>query len=82
MTKTIIAVIPRKSAADPNAKRPTPVDWAATRGRELTVQTPQDPANAGREPDQPGDPAAVGNGGSANGQPQESGLDPSDQGKH
>jgi hypothetical protein len=82
MTKTIIAVIPRKFAADPNAKRPTPVDWASRRGRELTGQAPQDTDNASQDSDSPGDPAAVGNGGAANGQPQESGLDPSYQGRH
>src|SRR5690348_13554220 len=41
MKKTIVAVIPRKFAADPNAKPPTAADWAGTRGRQLTGQAPE-----------------------------------------
>jgi hypothetical protein len=44
MQKTVITVIPRKFAADPNAKPPTAAEWAGTRGRELTGQAPQDSA--------------------------------------
>ncbi len=43
MKKTIIAVLPRKDAT--SGKDLTPADWAATKGRELTGQTP-DPAAA------------------------------------
>ncbi|HMA57343.1 MAG TPA: hypothetical protein VKP52_11600 [Pseudolabrys sp.] len=39
MKKTIIAVLPRKSP--PTGKAQAPVDWAATRGRELTGQAPE-----------------------------------------
>jgi hypothetical protein len=39
MKKTIIAVIPLKSSA--TGKAETPVDWAKTRGRELTGQAPE-----------------------------------------
>lgn len=39
MKKTIVAIIPRASPA--TGKAPTSVDWAATRGRELTGQAPE-----------------------------------------
>ena len=39
MKKTIVAVIPLKSPTTGNAE--TPVDWAKTRGRELTGQAPE-----------------------------------------
>ncbi len=81
MSKKIAAVVPRKFAADPNAKQPTPADWANTRGRELTGQSPQGAGNTGQSFDLPGNGAAVGNGNAANTQPEESGLHHSDPGK-
>jgi hypothetical protein len=61
MQKTVVAVIPRKFAADPNAKPPTAADWAASRGRELTGQAP--PQAGAPEAHQPaGDSGDVPNG--------------------
>jgi hypothetical protein len=39
MKKTIVAIIPRASPS--TGKAPTSVEWAATRGRELTGQPPE-----------------------------------------
>jgi len=82
MNIKIVAVVPRKFAADPNTTRPTPLSWASTRGRELTGQAPQPVSDAERAGEGKGDPAAVGNGRAQNADPQESGVDPSYQAKH
>ena len=66
MAKTIIAVVPRKFPNDPTAKAPTADDWAKTKGRELTGQSPQAP-NAAAQPLQPaGDAGDVSNGNESN----------------
>jgi hypothetical protein len=62
MKKTIIAIVPRKFAADPNAKPPTPVDWANGKGRELTGQSPEQAAGAPEAHQPAGDSGDVPNG--------------------
>jgi hypothetical protein len=59
MKKTIIAVIPRGQPT--SGKDLSPVDWAATRGRELTGQAPQ-PASSAQAPEPAGDSGDVKNG--------------------
>lgn len=78
--KKIVAVIPRKFAGDPNAKAPTPADWADKHAQELTGQAPKGARN--ENPPEMGDPAAVGNGRAEGGESQDSGLQPGYQGKH
>ena len=66
MTKTIIAVVPRKFPAAAAAKKETPVDWAKTKGRELTGQQPEQ-ADQNAQPLQPaGDAGDVSNGNESN----------------
>ena len=62
MHKTIIAVLPRKFPADANAKKETPVDWAKTKGRELTGQAPEAPAANAKPLEPAGDSGDVKNG--------------------
>ncbi|MGN6572880.1 MAG: hypothetical protein ACTHLO_15840 [Pseudolabrys sp.] len=65
MSKKIIAVVPRKFPADAKAAE-SPVDWAKTKGRELTGQQPEQP-NAEAQPLQPaGDSGDVKNGNESN----------------
>ena len=66
MDRAIIAVVPRKFPADANAKKESPVDWAKTKGRELTGQAPE-PAGAGpQSPEPAGDSGDVKNGNEGN----------------
>jgi hypothetical protein len=76
MSKRIVAVIPRKYPNDPNAKSPTPAEWAQSHAQELTGRTPQAATDAGQSHEQAGDAAAVGNGSATNAQPQDSGVQP------
>ena len=62
LKKTIVAVIPRKFAADPNAKPKTAADWAGTRGRELTGQGEPQAAGAPEAHQPAGDSGDVPNG--------------------
>lgn len=63
LTKTVVAVIPRKFAADPNAKPPTPASWAEKHGPGLTGQGTADDDGASAAPHQPaGDSGDVPNG--------------------
>ena len=82
MTKKIAAVIPRKFPGNASAKTQTPADWAQSHAQELTGQAPKGGGSTDQDPDGAGDPAAVGNGGAANGQPQDSGVQPGYQNKH
>jgi len=60
MKKTIIAVLTR---SDPTAgKDQPPVDWAATRGRELTGQAPEPLADQNQAPEPAGDSGDKSNG--------------------
>jgi hypothetical protein len=70
MKKTIVAVIPRKFAADPNAKPPTAADWAATRGRELTGQAPLQTGGAPEAHQPAGDSGDTPNGDVNNAKPK------------
>jgi hypothetical protein len=66
MTKKIIAVVPRKFPADAKAKAESPVDWAKTKGRELTGQQPEQ-GDQNAQPLQPaGDAGDVSNGNESN----------------
>lgn len=65
MTKTIVAIIPRRQPA--TGKGITPGDWAATRGRELTGQAPQPATGADRPLEPAGDSGDVKNGDVKNG---------------
>jgi hypothetical protein len=77
MSKSIVAVIPRKYPNDANAKSPTPAEWWQSHAQELTGREPQGgAADAGQSHEQAGDAAAVGNGNAANAQPQDSGVQP------
>lgn len=62
MKKTIVAVIPRKYPADPNAKPLTAADWAGTRGRALTGQAPPQASGASEAHEPAGDSGDVPNG--------------------
>ncbi len=62
MKKTIVAVIPRKYPADPNAKPLTAADWAGTRGRALTGQAPPQASGAPEAHEPAGDSGDVPNG--------------------
>ena len=66
MHKTIIAVVPRKFPADAKAKPETPVDWAKTKGRELTGQAPEQPDASAQSPEPAGDLGDVPNGNEGN----------------
>jgi hypothetical protein len=65
MKKTIIAILPRQS---PTSGKDLPsVDWAATRGRELTGQAPETPrANNNEAPEPAGDSGDKANGNEKN----------------
>jgi hypothetical protein len=66
LTRKIIAVVPRKFAADTKAKPESGTDWAKTKGRELTGQAPENP-NGAAQPLQPaGDAGDVKNGNESN----------------
>ena len=58
--KTIIAILPRQSPT--SGKALTPADWAATRGRELTGQAPEQPALKDEAPEAAGDAGDRSNG--------------------
>jgi hypothetical protein len=61
--KQIIAVLPRK---EPNsAKAPSPPDWAATKGRELTGKAPE-PTGSNAAPEPAGDTGDKSNGNEKN----------------
>ena len=79
MSTTIVAVMPRKYPDDPNAKSPTPAEWAQSHAQQVTGRAPQGASNEDQPPEQAGDAAAVGNGNAANAQPQESGIKPGHQ---
>jgi len=63
MKKTIIAVIPLK--APTTGKADTPVDWANTRGRELTGQAPKSTTNTEPQHEPAGDSGDTKNGNEA-----------------
>ena len=62
MSKTIIAVVPRKFPADAKAKPATGTDWAKTKGRELTGQAPEPAAGNAPAQEPAGDSGDVKNG--------------------
>ncbi len=64
MTKTIIAVVPRKSPT--SGKDQTPGDWAATRGRELTGQASVPTTGSAPQLEPAGDAGDKKNGNEAN----------------
>jgi hypothetical protein len=65
MKKTIIAILPRQSPG--SGKDLSSVDWAATRGRELTGQAPEAPrANNNEAPEPAGDSGDKKNGSEKN----------------
>ena len=64
MKKTIIAILPRQSPT--SGKAVSPADWAATRGRELTGQAPEQPAAKDEAPEPAGDSGDRSNGGEKN----------------
>lgn len=64
MKKTIIAVLPRQSPTTGKALAPT--DWAATRGRQLTGQPPEQPAAKDEVPEPAGDSGDRANGNEKN----------------
>jgi hypothetical protein len=64
MKKTIVAILPRASPT--SGKDQTPVDWAATRGRELTGQAPEPPAAKNQAPEPAGDSGDKKNGNEQN----------------
>ena len=64
MKKTIIAILPRQS---PTSGKDLPAtDWAATRGRELTGQAPEQPAAKDEAPEPAGDSGDKSNGNEKN----------------
>jgi hypothetical protein len=64
MKKTIIAILPRLSPT--SDKDLPPADWAATRGRELTGQAPEQPAAKDEAPEPAGDSGDRSNGNQKN----------------
>jgi hypothetical protein len=69
MSQEIVAVIPRKFPADPEANAKTPAEWWNSRAHELTGQPPRS-ASEGDHVRQPeGEAPAVGNGNAQNAQP-------------
>lgn len=64
MQKTIVAILPRQSPT--SGKDQAPVDWAATRGRELTGQAPEPPAAKNEAPEPAGDSGDKKNGNEKN----------------
>jgi hypothetical protein len=60
MKKTIIAILPRQSPT--SGKDLPPADWAATHGRELTGQAPDQPAAKNEAPEAAGDAGDRSNG--------------------
>jgi len=60
MKKTIIAILARQSAT--SGKDLPPADWAATHGRELTGQAPEQPAAQNEAPEAAGDAGDRSNG--------------------